>query len=111
MYGAYRLPLLQAKHENIVRVHEIVIGDTMDDIFIVMDFIEHDLKALLESISQPLLQAEVKCLMIQLLRGVAHLHDNWILHRDLKTSNLLLSHSVSSGKCGPHDTGGTAAHC
>lgn len=31
--------------------------------------------------------------MIQLLRGVKHLHDNWILHRDLKTSNLLLSHS------------------
>ena len=31
--------------------------------------------------------------MIQLLRGVNHLHDNWIIHRDLKTSNLLLSHS------------------
>ena len=35
---------------------------------------------------------EVKTLMIQLLRGVGHLHDNWIIHRDLKTSNLLLSH-------------------
>jgi Serine/threonine protein kinase len=30
--------------------------------------------------------------MQQLLNAVAHLHDNWILHRDLKTSNLLLSH-------------------
>ena len=30
--------------------------------------------------------------MKQLLAAVAHLHDNWILHRDLKTSNLLLSH-------------------
>ena len=39
-----------------------------------------------------LLSGEVKCLMQQLLRAVAHLHDNWILHRDLKTSNLLLSH-------------------
>ena len=35
---------------------------------------------------------EVKTLMVQLLRAVQHLHDNWILHRDLKTSNLLLSH-------------------
>ena len=34
---------------------------------------------------------EIKTLMIQLLRAVAHLHDNWILHRDLKASNLLLS--------------------
>jgi cell division cycle 2-like protein len=39
-----------------------------------------------------LASGEVKTLMIQLLRGVRHLHDNWILHRDLKTSNLLLSH-------------------
>lgn len=77
-----------------VKVHEIVIGATMNDIFIVMEFVEHDLKELLESITQPMLQSEVKCLMIQLLRGVAHLHDNWILHRDLKTSNLLLSHKV-----------------
>ena len=33
--------------------------------------------------------------MVQLLRGVEHMHDNWLLHRDLKTSNLLLSHDVS----------------
>ena len=38
------------------------------------------------------LSGEVKTLMVQLLRGVAHMHDNWIIHRDLKTSNLLLSH-------------------
>lgn len=44
---------------------------------------------------------EVKTLMIQLLRGVKHLHDNWILHRDLKTSNLLLSHAGIL-KVGPH---------
>ena len=35
---------------------------------------------------------EVKTLLLQLLKAVAHMHDNWILHRDLKTSNLLLSH-------------------
>ena len=39
-----------------------------------------------------LLIGEVKTLLIQLLKAVHHLHDNWIIHRDLKTSNLLLSH-------------------
>ena len=26
--------------------------------------------------------------MQQLLRGIAYLHEHWVLHRDLKTSNL-----------------------
>jgi len=29
--------------------------------------------------------------MIQLLSGMEYMHDNWILHRDIKTSNLLLN--------------------
>ena len=27
--------------------------------------------------------------MRQLIAGVAYLHDNWVIHRDLKTSNIL----------------------
>lgn len=40
---------------------------------------------------EPFLASEVKCLIHQLASGVAYLHENWILHRDLKTSNLLLN--------------------
>ncbi|XP_040284167.1 cyclin-dependent kinase 11B isoform X7 [Bufo bufo] len=85
--------ILKAQHDNIVRVREIVVGSNMDKIYIVMNYVEHDLKSLMETMKQPFLPGEVKTLMIQLLRGVRHLHDNWILHRDLKTSNLLLSHA------------------
>ncbi|KAK6617877.1 hypothetical protein RUM43_014106 [Polyplax serrata] len=87
--------LLKAQHPNIVTVREIVVGSNMDKIFIVMDYVEHDLKSLMETMKQKkqvFVAGEIKCLMQQLLRAVAHLHDNWILHRDLKTSNLLLSH-------------------
>ncbi|XP_078492047.1 LOW QUALITY PROTEIN: uncharacterized protein LOC100184330 [Ciona intestinalis] len=84
--------LLKAHHPNCVRVQEIVVGSNVDKIYIVMDYVEHDLKSLMETMKQPFLTGEVKTLMIQLLQGVHHLHDNWILHRDLKTSNLLLSH-------------------
>ena len=35
--------------------------------------------------------AEIKTLMMQLLAGCAYLHGEWVIHRDLKTSNLLLS--------------------
>ncbi|KAJ8084187.1 hypothetical protein PM082_002954 [Marasmius tenuissimus] len=56
-----------------------------------MDFIEHDLKSLLTLMPTPFLQSEVKTLMLQLLSAVKHCHSNWILHRDLKTSNLLMN--------------------
>uniref|UniRef100_A0A8C2UZY2 Cyclin-dependent kinase 11B n=1 Tax=Chinchilla lanigera TaxID=34839 RepID=A0A8C2UZY2_CHILA len=83
--------MLKAQHPNVVTVREIVVGSNMDKIYIVMNYVEHDLKSLMETMNEPFLPGEVKTLMIQLLRGVKHLHDNWILHRDLKTSNLLLS--------------------
>ncbi|XWS63823.1 hypothetical protein CRYUN_Cryun06bG0135100 [Craigia yunnanensis] len=83
--------LLSFHHPSIVDVKEVVIGSNLDSIFMVMEYMEHDLKALMETMKQPFSQSEVKCLMLQLLEGVMYLHDNWVLHRDLKTSNLLLN--------------------
>ncbi|CAA0818355.1 Protein kinase superfamily protein [Striga hermonthica] len=83
--------LLSFDHPSIVDVKEVVVGSNLDSIFMVMEYMEHDLKALMETMKQPFSQSEVKCLMLQLLSGVEYLHDNWVLHRDLKTSNLLLN--------------------
>ncbi|CAK9780368.1 Pkinase-domain-containing protein [Cutaneotrichosporon oleaginosum] len=79
------------QHENVVGIREIVVGDTLNQIFIVMPFIEHDLKTLLADMPHPFVQSEVKTIMRQLLSAVAHCHSLWILHRDLKTSNLLMN--------------------
>ncbi|ORX35008.1 putative cell division cycle 2 [Kockovaella imperatae] len=83
--------MVAGSHENVVGIREIVVGDTLNQIFIVMPFIEHDLKTLLADMPHPFLQSEVKTIMMQLLSAVAHCHANWILHRDLKTSNLLMN--------------------
>ncbi|CAK9325626.1 unnamed protein product [Citrullus colocynthis] len=83
--------LLSFHHPSIVDVKEVVVGSSLDSIFMVMEYMEHDLKALMETMKQPFSQSEVKCLMLQLLEGVKYLHDNWVLHRDLKTSNLLMN--------------------
>ncbi|XP_017970959.1 PREDICTED: cyclin-dependent kinase G-2 isoform X1 [Theobroma cacao] len=83
--------LLSFHHPSIVDVKEVVVGSNLDSIFMVMEYMEHDLKGLMETMKQAFSQSEVKCLMLQLLEGVKYLHDNWVLHRDLKTSNLLLN--------------------
>ncbi|RKP16972.1 Pkinase-domain-containing protein [Rozella allomycis CSF55] len=83
--------LLLCKHPHIVNLKEIVVGNTTDSIFMVFEFVEHDLKALMDDMKSPFLQSEVKTLMIQLLSAVASMHSNWTIHRDLKTSNLLMN--------------------
>lgn len=34
-------------------LQEIVVGSNMDKIYIVMDYVEHDLKSLMETMKQP----------------------------------------------------------
>lgn len=44
-------------------------------------------------------EGEAKCLFKQLLSAVAYLHSKWILHRDLKLSNLLYSNTGELKLC------------
>ncbi|KAM3441082.1 hypothetical protein MY4824_001866 [Beauveria thailandica] len=72
--------LHDCKHRNVVTLEEVVVGSDVNR----MDNI-------LDDMPEPFLASEIKCLLQQLTVGVAYLHENWILHRDLKTSNLLLN--------------------
>lgn len=87
--------LTMARHNaNVVRLHEVCIGKMLDQIFLVMEFVEHDLKTLLTSFHRArtcFAPSEVKTLMHQLLSATAQLHEDFIVHRDLKTSNLLMN--------------------
>jgi len=56
-----------------------------------MDFLEHDLKTLLDDMREPFLPSEIKTLLLQVVGGLEFLHSQWIMHRDLKTSNLLMN--------------------
>ncbi|KAJ4305406.1 hypothetical protein N0V90_000937 [Kalmusia sp. IMI 367209] len=83
--------LQRARHKNIVSLHEVLSGSAPDEVVLVMEFLEHDLKTLQEDMSEPFLASEVKTLLKQLTSALSFLHSNYILHRDLKTSNILLS--------------------
>jgi cell division cycle 2-like protein len=73
-----------------VRHREDYLG-TLSSVYLVMDYVEHDLRTLLNTLRRPLELSESKTVCQQILEAVACMHDHWIIHRDLKTSNILLS--------------------
>jgi len=83
--------LLSLSHPNIVNVKEVVTGSSLDKIYVVMEYVEHELKDLMEVVRQGFTISQIKCLMKQLLQAMEYLHNKNIVHRDLKTSNILYS--------------------
>jgi serine/threonine protein kinase len=101
------------KNENVVLLREIVTyndnisGDNSDttdfepsiankgfnigDVFMVFEFVDYDLSGLLKSSGFVLSDLQVRSYLFQLLSGVKFLHEHNILHRDLKSANLLVT--------------------
>jgi cell division cycle 2-like protein len=90
--------LFRLNHPNIVEGRAMVIEEKYETItfFIVMEFISTDMLSLVKyqaSIPREnrIRLSQVKNVMIQLLSALAHMHDQGLMHRDLKLANLLLT--------------------
>jgi len=101
-------------HKNVVRLKEIVTSKGSDynqgkgSIYMVMEFLEHDLTGLTDA-GQKFTVPQIKCYMKQLLEGLAYCHAQKVLHRDIKGSNLLISNDgqlklADFGLARPFDT-------
>ncbi|XP_037944743.1 cyclin-dependent kinase 10-like [Teleopsis dalmanni] len=90
--GLREIMILKAcDHKNIVKLKDVAVGRSLESIFLVMEYCEQDLASLLENMSQPFSESEVKCIVLQLLNGLQYMHSRYIAHRDLKVSNLLMT--------------------
>ncbi|KAJ2554924.1 hypothetical protein EV175_002423, partial [Coemansia sp. RSA 1933] len=85
--------LKRLRHRNIVNMKEIAAGHSIDSIFMVMEYCDFDLATLLDNTKTPFTESEVKGLLHQLLRGLEYCHNNYVIHRDLKPPNVLLTRS------------------
>ncbi|XP_071731046.1 protein IMPAIRED IN BABA-INDUCED STERILITY 1-like [Rutidosis leptorrhynchoides] len=78
-------------HPNIMKLEGIITSQLSCDIYLVFEYMEHDLSELLSNPDIKFSDSQIKCYMRQLLKGIEHCHSLGILHRDIKTANILLN--------------------
>ncbi|XP_011829875.1 PREDICTED: cyclin-dependent kinase 15 isoform X2 [Mandrillus leucophaeus] len=78
------------KHANIVLLHDII--HTKETLTFVFEYMHTDLAQYMSQHPGGLHPHNVRLFMFQLLRGLAYIHHQHVLHRDLKPQNLLISH-------------------
>ncbi|XP_054165274.1 cyclin-dependent kinase 5 homolog, partial [Oppia nitens] len=58
--------------------------------YLVFEFCDFDLRAILYELRQRLSFAEIKNILRQILEGIAYIHDRQVIHRDIKPENILV---------------------
>jgi serine/threonine protein kinase len=87
--------LKDLRHPNIIRLIDVVFHRAespghRESVYMVFPFIDHDLVGLQHFRKNRMESNEIKCIAIQILRGLDYLHSRGIVHRDLKLANILI---------------------
>jgi len=81
--------LQELRHKNILELIEVF--QYKESLHLVFEFMYTDLEIVIKDRSLILSPADIKTYMQMTLKGVEFCHKNWILHRDLKPNNLLIT--------------------
>ncbi|XP_063627279.1 cyclin-dependent kinase 7 isoform X1 [Cydia splendana] len=81
--------LQELQHVNLIGLLDVF--GQKSNVSLVFDFMDTDLEIIVKDSNIVLTPANVKAYMIMTLSGLEYLHQNWILHRDLKPNNLLIN--------------------
>lgn len=84
------LILRRLDHPNVMKLEGLVTSRMSCSLYLVFQYMEHDLAGLSTSPAIKFTMSQVKCYMHQLLSGLEHCHNRNVLHRDIKGSNLLV---------------------
>ena len=78
----------EIKHPNIIRLKDVFVEQF--ELFMALEYMVCDLGKLIDTKTVPMNNKDIKLIFKNITEGVNHLHNNWILHRDLKPGNILV---------------------
>jgi len=84
-------------HENIVRLTNVLKADNDQDIYLICDYMESDLHAVIRA--SILEEIHKQFIIYQLLKALMYMHSGQMLHRDIKPSNILLNSDCQVKVC------------
>ncbi|XP_051115773.1 protein IMPAIRED IN BABA-INDUCED STERILITY 1 [Andrographis paniculata] len=82
--------LRRLDHPNIIKLEGLITSRSSCNIYLVFEYMEHDISGLLASPGITFTESQVKCYVKQLLSGLEHCHARGVMHRDVKGANLLV---------------------
>ncbi|KAI5065299.1 hypothetical protein GOP47_0019994 [Adiantum capillus-veneris] len=82
--------LRKLDHPNVVKLEGLVTSRMSCSLYLVFEFLDHDLAGISATPNISFTEPQVKCYLLQILKGLDHCHKQGVLHRDIKGSNLLL---------------------
>lgn len=85
--------LRRLDHPNTIKLEGLVTSRMSCSLYLVFEYMEHDLAGLSSHPGLKFTEPQVKCYMQQLLQGLDHCHSRGVLHRDIKGSNLLIDNN------------------
>jgi serine/threonine protein kinase len=77
-----------SKNDRIVDAREGFKGN----LFLVLEYVSHDLTGLMD-VAYRFTEVQVKCIFKQLLEALCYMHEHKYIHRDIKSSNILIDHN------------------
>lgn len=83
--------LRRLDHPNVMKLEGLITSRLSNSIYLVFEYMEHDLSGLLSCPDIKFNDSQVKCYMRQLLSGIEHCHSRGVMHRDIKASNILIN--------------------
>jgi len=90
------IQLMQAVNSpNVMRLIDVVKGRN-----VVMELLDCDLKHIIKDSSITLMETHVKGISVQIMNGIAAIHERGFVHRDITTANILVSLSTGMIKLG-----------